>query len=72
MHSLVGLPEELVVVLFDSVLAKGKLTPRVLELFKETEHERVLEQMKALRLQSLPVILPTTRNSWLHEKPSWY
>lgn len=71
-HSLDGLPEELCTALFEAVLLKGKLTPRVLELFTRTEHDQVLEHIRALKLQTLPPVLPTTRNTWLHEKPGWY
>lgn len=70
--SLEGLPEELVCKVFEEVLARGKLTPRVLELFKQTEHDLVLGQVQALKVQSLPPVLPITRNTWLHEKPGWY
>ena len=74
MKSLDDLPEELVTALFQSVLAKGKLTPRVLELFRSTQpqHQLVLEEIGALQLQPLPPLVPTSRNAWLHEKPGWY
>ena len=71
-YTLEGLPEELSIALFEAVLAKGKLTPRVLELFQSLQHDLVLEQIRALKLQPLPPVLPTTRNTWLHEKPGWY
>ncbi|CAL8471529.1 g11071 [Coccomyxa elongata] len=47
--SLEGLPEELVCRIFVEVLARGKLTPRVLELVKQTEHDLVLGQVQALK-----------------------
>lgn len=58
--------------MFEAVIAKGKLTPRVLELFKQTEHDLVLSQVRALKVRSLPPVLPITKNTWLHEKPGWY
>lgn len=70
--SLKDLPEELVFAIFEAVLSKGKLTPRLLELFWQTEHELVLQRVKHLKIQWVPPVLPTTRNPWLHEKPGFY
>ena len=70
--SLEGLPEELTFAIFEAVLSKGKLTPRLLELFLQTEHESVLQRVKALQIEWVPPVLPTTRNLWLHERPGFY
>ncbi|KAK9836000.1 hypothetical protein WJX81_005180 [Elliptochloris bilobata] len=65
-----GLPEELLVELFEAVLSKGKLQPRVLSLFEETGQDLLLARISTLNLQPLPVVLPLTRNAWLGEKPN--
>jgi hypothetical protein len=70
--SLEGLPEELTFAIFEAVLSKGRLTPRLLELFLQTEHESVLQRIKALQIEWVPPVLPTTRNLWLHERPGFY
>lgn len=44
--SLQPLPEELAQPLFARVLELGKLTPRVLRLFQDTQHEWVLQRIK--------------------------
>ncbi len=70
--SLAGLSEELVCVLFELVIYKRKLTPEVLQLFEDTEHDLLLAKIKGLNLQTLPPRLPMTRNRWLGQNPSWY
>lgn len=70
--SLDGLSEELVCQLFEVVMSNGLLTDKVLQLFVQTEHERLLERVKALNLQTLPPRLPMSRNLWLGQHPSWY
>ncbi len=70
--SLEGLPEELTFAIFEAVLAKGKLTPRLLELFWKTDHDTIRQRVTALRIQWVPPVLPTTRNLWLHERPGFY
>ena len=58
--------------IFDEVLRRGKLSPKVLDLFYQTEHEAILQRISKLNIQNLPPILPTTRNLWLGDKPNWY
>ncbi len=70
--SLAGLSEELVCVLFELVIYKRRLTPEVLQLFVDTEHDLLLAKVKSLNLQTLPPRLPMTRNRWLGQNPSWY
>lgn len=70
--SLLGLEEQIAIEIFDEVLRRGKLSPRVLDLFRATEHEAVLQRISALNIQQLPPILPTTRNLWLGDKPKYY
>lgn len=67
--SLVGIPEELAVVLFERILRKSKLNPRVVQLFQETGHEVLDQLMSALNIQPLPAVLPTScttsRLNWM-------
>jgi hypothetical protein len=55
------------------VLEKGKLTPRVLEMFEQTEHELLLQCIEAAGIRRwTPPLLPTTRNGWLgYSRPGW-
>jgi len=66
------LPEELTFAIFEAVLSKGKLTPRLLELFWKTDHESIQQRVTALKIQWIPPVLPTTRNLWLGDKPGLY
>ena len=50
--SLRGLPEELVLLLFEAVLAQGRLTPRVLGLFEDTRHELLAARVSQLGISS--------------------
>ena len=70
--SLEGLPEDIVCQLFELVILNGQLSPEVLQLFKDTEHDRLLQRVKSLKLQTLPPRLPMSRNLWLGQHPSWY
>ena len=70
--SLAGLSEDLVCVLFELVIYKRRLTPEVLQLFVDTEHDLLLAKIKSLNLQTLPPRLPMTRNRWLGQNSSWY
>ena len=70
--TLQGLSEELVCELFEVVINKGRLTPEVLQLFTDTEHETLLKRVKSLKLQTVPPRLPVTRNLWLGQNPKWY
>lgn len=67
-----GLSEELVCELFQVVIKKGRLTPEVLQLFTDTDHESLLIMVKSLNLQTVPPRLPVTRNLWLGQNPKWY
>ena len=81
-----GVEEELVLGIFEQVLqplmlswgkwlqvlARGKLTPVVLKLFLDSEHDRVLQRVQQLNIQQVPHVLPLTRNLWLGDKPNWY
>jgi len=60
-----GLPEELVIDLFERVMRLGYLTPKVLAMFERTEHEEVQWRIQGLNIQQLPHILPITPNKWL-------
>eukprot|EP00877_Chromochloris_zofingiensis_P006367 jgi/Chrzof1/1984/Cz10g28250.t1 len=70
--SLFQLPEELALSIFERVLEKGKLTPRVLQTFRATQHEWVLDRIQALNIQDVPPLIPDNRNPWLGQKPGWY
>lgn len=70
--SLTGLSEELICELFELVIHKGRLSPEVLQLFVDTEHDLLLARVKSLNLQTLPPRLPMSRNLWLGQNPSWY
>lgn len=69
--SLAGLSEELVCDLFDVVLLKVRLDPGVLQLFLDTEHKRLLDKVKDLKLQALPPRLPLSHNRWLGQSSKW-
>ncbi|KXZ49755.1 hypothetical protein GPECTOR_19g206 [Gonium pectorale] len=71
-ESLDCVPEELLLYLFQRVLELGKLNPRVLKLFTDTERDGVLRQIKALNVRDVPPIIKDTRNPWLGQKPSLY
>ncbi|KAI3425913.1 hypothetical protein D9Q98_007885 [Chlorella vulgaris] len=67
------LPEELCCSLFEAVLAQGKLTPKVLELFERTEHELLTERIAGMGIRRwTPPRLPSTQNGWLgYSRPPW-
>ena len=67
-----GLSEELVCELFEVVIKKGRLSPEVLQLFTDTQHDSLLMRIKSLNLQTVPPRLPVTRNLWLGQNPKWY
>jgi len=67
-----GVPEEIVLDVFERVLVKGKLTPRVLHLFEATDHTSVSYRIKALNIQDVPPLIPETRNPWLGQNKGWY
>lgn len=69
--SLERLPEELVLILFGMVVERGKLTPKVLQVFIETGHDAVIEHIRGLKLREPPPRLPG-HDKWLHQKPGWY
>jgi hypothetical protein len=48
------------------------LDVQVLALFKETEHELLMQQIESLKLQDLPALAYTNRNHWLGDKPTLY
>lgn len=48
--SLQGVPEELVIRLFESIVQKGKLTPRILEIMERTEHEDLVDLIQSLNI----------------------
>ena len=55
------------------VIQKGKLNPRVLEMFERTEHESLLAIIAQLSIVrwSAPLV-PTTQNGPIgYSKPSW-
>lgn len=69
--SLAGLPEELVCKLFNEVLLRSKLDPQVLQLFRDTEHDQMLAHIAALNIQPVPVMVLSSKNKWLGDKPHW-
>lgn len=69
--TLQGLSEDLVCELFALVLKGGRLSPDVLQLFTNTEHELLLAMIKGLNLRAVPPRLPVTRNLWLGDNPTW-
>ncbi|KAG2491723.1 hypothetical protein HYH03_009886 [Edaphochlamys debaryana] len=70
--TLEGLPEDLLVYLFQRVLQEGKLSPRVLKLFKAAEYPSLHEQIRALGLRDPPPVVRDTAGRWLGDKPSLY
>ncbi|KAF5836935.1 hypothetical protein DUNSADRAFT_5212 [Dunaliella salina] len=50
------------------VLELKKLTPRVVNMFKDTGWELVEHQIAALHLQDLPAFAPTPANPWLGDQ----
>lgn len=55
------------------MLQRGKLTPGVLRLFRETQHELLLLRIKTLGISDwTPPLLPTTRAGWLGDKPRYF
>ena len=58
LHDVSVLPEEVASNLFDRIMAKGKLTPRVVQLFEDAEQEAVIERISAIGINTwtLPVI----------------
>lgn len=67
-RSLAPLPGELCALLFERILARGRLTPRILELFKSTADPLLLERIDGLHIRELPPLIPDTRNRWLGDK----
>lgn len=67
------LPEELACSLFALVLDKGKLTPKVLDMFEALEHDTLLQQISELNIHRwTPPLLPTSRNGPLgYSRPAW-
>lgn len=55
------------------MLEKGKLTPRVLEVFEAAGSEAVMRRVAELGVKKwIPPLLPTTRNGPLgYSRPSW-
>mmetsp|Transcript_31894 Transcript_31894/g.81660 ORF Transcript_31894/g.81660 Transcript_31894/m.81660 type:complete len:92 (-) Transcript_31894:1197-1472(-) len=70
--SLQGVPEDLCCLVFQRVLQLGKLNPKVLVMFQETDHELLQHQIDSLNLQELPVPAYSNRNRWLGDKPRLY
>ncbi|PNW74445.1 hypothetical protein CHLRE_12g484300v5 [Chlamydomonas reinhardtii] len=71
--SLDRVPEDLLLYIFTAVLQQGKLTPKVLRLFKESGRTAVIEQIKALGVKDdLPPVIRDSRNPWLGDKPSLF
>jgi hypothetical protein len=48
--TLVGVPEELVLELFEQIIQRGKLTPRLLEVFTRTEHELLIDLVTHMKI----------------------
>ena len=70
---LAGLPEELVVCIFDSVLQQSRLTPQALQVFRNTQQELVLDRISTLNIQDrVPPVLPTAARPWLGDHPKYY
>lgn len=67
--SLVGVPEELCVALFNLVVARGKLTPKVLAAFTaDAEHAQLADRIARLGISSwTPPLVPDSRE-WLGAK----
>lgn len=55
------------------VLEKGKLTPRVLDVFEAAGSEAVMRRVAELGVKKwIPPLLPTTKNGPLgYSRPSW-
>lgn len=71
-ESLVGVPEELVLAIFSRVLQLGKLNPKVLRLFKATDHDQLHALLQGMNIRDPPPLVPSSRNRWLGQNPSWY
>lgn len=70
--TLEGISEDLACALFQDVLERGKLTPRVLKLFAATDHSLLTSRIESLKIKDLPAIVPITRNPWLGDKPGLF
>jgi len=70
--SLDCLPEDLVLVLFGMVLERGKLTPRVLQVFRDTQYASLVDNIESLKLRDPPPLVCNGHDRWLHQKPGWY
>ena len=71
--SLGGLSEPLAIALFDRVLARGRLTPRVLAAFLATGHTGVRDRAAAVVVDPLsgPPVVPVPARGWLGDAPGW-
>lgn len=71
-----SLPEHVQLGLFEGVLARGKLTERLLDVFVEaarrSESEPLARRIQSLNLRPLPPRPTNSRARWLGEDPSWY
>ncbi|KAL4518495.1 hypothetical protein Ndes2526B_g01099 [Nannochloris sp. 'desiccata'] len=73
MPSVGALPEELAIALFDRIVAKGKLTPRLLNYFEKAEQEAVLERVKQLGISKwTPPLIKDHRNTDLGPRKPWW
>ncbi len=65
------LPSECAIALFDKIVAKGKLTPRLLGSFQKAEQEVVLERVKQLGISNwTPPLIQDHRN--LSDRKPWW
>jgi len=63
--SLCGLEEGLAAEVFERILRRGALTPKVLAMFQQTQHENLLRRIADLNIQHLPARNEPPRNRWL-------
>ena len=59
-HSLIGISEELAIVLFQDVLSKARLTPHALRLFEQVQHDSLTTLISKLGITTPPPVLPTS------------
>ncbi|KAK3256301.1 hypothetical protein CYMTET_34555 [Cymbomonas tetramitiformis] len=69
--SFIGLPEEIVLLLFEKTLQDSKLTEELLEVFVDTQHESLIERIRCLKIRSIPPIIKTSKRGWLGDSPAW-
>jgi hypothetical protein len=54
-------------------MAKGKLTPRLVQLFEDAEQEAVMARVSAMGISKwTPPLIKDSRTGTLGQKPPWW